>query len=116
MAKFKPPRVGNWNLTSAFLYGRIPQQHAGTRVSMNGTTTTSTQLNPGFYTVYGVKSSSIGLSVFVADGTSSITASTKSYMIPANQCYDMEVTEGVNDYVAGLTYTGRVGTLCIYKM
>ena len=112
------PRLGNWNVTSGYLYGRIPLRgdSQGTRVSMNGTTHTSSKLTPGFYEVYGMGSSTGGLMVFVKDGVSTATASTKDYCLPVNQSYVMEVEGGINDYVAGITYPGRVGTLCIFKL
>lgn len=110
-------RVGNWNITSGFLYGRFPaRSEAGTRVSINGTTHTSSKLTPGFYECYGIGAATSGLMVFVADGTSTITSSTKNYMIPADQSRFIEVEGGVNDYVAGMTLTGRQGTLCIYRV
>jgi hypothetical protein len=110
-------RVGNWNLTSGMLYGRIPARSAGgTRVSLSGTTATSAKLKPGFYELYGLKSSSSGLMVFVADGVSTVTANTKCYMVPADQSRFMEVKGGENDYVAGICYSARVGTLCIYRV
>jgi hypothetical protein len=109
-------KSANWNLTSGFIYGQIPQRSGGTRVSINGTTHISSKLVPGFYTVYGIQSSSMGLGVFIEGGTSTVTASSKSYLVPANQVYDMEVRAEVNDYISAITYTGRVGTLCIYKM
>jgi hypothetical protein len=110
-------RSSNWNLTAAYLYGRVPSRvNGGTRVSMNGTSAISMKLTPGFYEVYGVKSSTSGMMVFIADGDSSITASTKSYMIPANQSCIFQVDQsGENAYIAGITYPARVGTLCIYK-
>jgi hypothetical protein len=112
-------RSANWNLTSAALYGRIPSRTlGGTRVSLPGATgAVSSKLTPGFYEVYAVTASNTGVKCFVLDGaTSSITASSKAYYIPADNSRIFEVRQGENEYIAAITRSAVTASLCIMKM
>ncbi|CAK0758351.1 hypothetical protein CCP1ISM_8140001 [Azospirillaceae bacterium] len=48
--------------------------------------------------------------------TSSVSAATNDYCLPANVRRIFEVLPGVNDYISGVNKRGTYGSLCILKM
>lgn len=108
--------MGSFDFKSDRIYGRIPLRSGGTRVALSATTDCSAQLTPGWYEMFAITTQGTGMLCWVKDGnSSSTTAATTDFMIPADCSYVFEVKGGVNDYVAAIAKGAWQGTLCIYK-